>query len=101
MAESYERIHRSNLIMMGILPLQFREGENAALLGIDGTEDFSISAIEESMASGQTVMVHAVKQDGSEIDFRVLMRVDTCLEKSYLKCGGILPFMYDKICMKV
>ncbi len=98
LAESFERIHRSNLVMMGIMPLQFCEGENAAALGIDGTEDFSILAIEESIATGQKVTVHAGKHDGSEIVFQALVRVDTALEKNYLKSGGILPFMYDEMC---
>lgn len=97
LAESFERIHRSNLVMMGILPLQFCEGENAAVLGIDGTEDFSIPGIEESMAADQKVSIHAGKQDGSEIVFQALVRVDTALEKDYLKSGGILPYMYDTL----
>ena len=97
LAESYERIHRSNLVMMGILPLQFCEGENAAVLGIDGTEDFSIPAIEESMAADQKISVYARKQDGREIVFQVLVRVDTSLEKKYINAGGILPYIMSII----
>ena len=88
-AESYERIHRSNLIGMGILPLQFKEGASASSLGLDGTETFSI-AIDDSMTAGQDVFVTAVRGDGSTSEFVTRSRVDTPVEIQYYKDGGIL-----------
>lgn len=93
--ESFERIHRSNLIGMGILPLQFEEGENARRLGIDGTETFSIGAIDFSAGLPRPahVPVHAVKPDGRTIDFTALVRIDTPTEGAYFRNGGILQYV--------
>jgi aconitate hydratase len=90
LAESYERIHRSNLLMMGILPLQFREGESAATLGLTGREEFSIAGIENGDSDEVTV-----RADGSE--FRALVRLDTPREREYLRHGGILPFVLRRL----
>ncbi|OTA40788.1 MAG: hypothetical protein A6D92_13245 [Symbiobacterium thermophilum] len=68
-AESFERIHRSNLIGMGVLPLQFQEGENAASLGLDGTEEYTITGISGELTPRQTFAVTARKADGREIRF--------------------------------
>ena len=89
-AESYERIHRSNLVGMGILPLQFMPGENAVALGLDGTEIFSTLNLTDDVQPGQTIQVKAVKEDGSEIVFDTLCRIDTPVEVDYYRNGGIL-----------
>ena len=88
-AESYERIHRSNLVGMGVVPLQFAEGTTAASLGLDGTESFDI-AIGDDLQPRQSVHVTAVKSDGSKVDFDTTCRADTPVEIEYLKNGGIL-----------
>ncbi len=88
-AESFERIHRSNLVMMGVLPLTFPEGETAVSLGLDGTETFSI-AVDDHMQPRQEVAVTATKEDGSAAEFTGTARVDTPIEIDYLRHGGIL-----------
>ncbi len=94
-AESFERIHRSNLIGMGILPLQFKEGENAAQLGLDGTELISIDTIDFSKGLPQPSIVsaHAKKEDGSTVNFEALVRIDTPTEGDYYRNGGILQYV--------
>ncbi|MEF9841872.1 MAG: aconitate hydratase AcnA [Raoultibacter sp.] len=94
-AESFERIHRSNLIGMGILPLQFSEGVNEASLGLDGTETFDIEAIDfsEGLPQPGCVKVHALKPDGASIDFEAIVRVDTPTEGHYFYHGGILQYV--------
>ncbi len=87
-AESYERIHRSNLLGMGVLPLQFRAGESAASLGLSGEELFDL---EPPTAPGQELEVVARAADGGSRRFKVLARVDTAVELEYLRHGGILP----------
>ncbi len=94
-AESYERIHRSNLIGMGVLPLQFRAGESAQTLGLSGLEVFDITGIEH-LNDGRTprvVQVRAHAGDGSVIDFAADVRIDTPGEADYYRNGGILPFV--------
>jgi len=88
-AETYERIHRSNLIGMGILPLQFKSGESAESLGLDGTETFDVNA-DDSMKAGAMVSVVATKSDGSKVEFEAESRADTPVEIQYLRDGGIL-----------
>lgn len=94
-AESYERIHRSNLIGMGILPLQFLEGENAETLGIGGTEVISIGAIDfsDGAPNPAEVEVTATREDGSAIAFKAKVRIDTPTEGEYYKNGGILQYV--------
>jgi aconitate hydratase len=87
-AESFERIHRSNLIGMGVLPLQFAAGENAASLGLDGSETFTIGDLEGGEA--KTVTVTAVADDGAERTFEAKVRLDTPNEITYINNGGIL-----------
>ena len=87
--ESYERIHRSNLIGMGVLPLQFPEGKNADSLGLDGTETFDI-AVDDDVKPFSTVKVTATKPDGSKIEFDAPVRLDTPVEVEYYRNGGIL-----------
>jgi aconitate hydratase len=94
-AESFERIHRSNLIGMGVLPLQFPEGEDAASLGLDGTETIDIvgvTALNEG-TTPRTVSVTARKEDGSAVEFDAVVRIDTPGEADYYRNGGILQFV--------
>jgi aconitate hydratase len=98
-AESYERIHRSNLVGMGILPLQFLAGETAESLKLTGEEVFEITGIREVVehfASGQQVKVHA-KAQGKTIEFEALVRIDTPQEALYYANGGILQFVLRQL----
>ena len=94
-AESYERIHRSNLIGMGVLPLQYAEGETAESLGLDGSETFAISGVTELNAgtTPKTVRVVATKADGSEVAFDAVVRIDTPGEADYYRHGGIMQYV--------
>ncbi len=91
-AESFERIHRSNLVEMGILPLEFPTGQTAEDLGLDGTETYAIRA-EGPLAPRGWHEVTAVKTDGSEIRFRAQNRIDAPIEVAYYTAGGILPYV--------
>jgi aconitate hydratase len=93
--ESFERIHRSNLIGMGVIPLQFPEGESAASLKLDGTETFDISGIEalNSGKTPKTVHVTATKEDDSKVEFDAVVRIDTPGEADYYRNGGILQYV--------
>ncbi len=95
-AESYERIHRSNLIGMGILPLEFKSGESVASHGLSGTESFAFE-IDDSLEAGDSVSVVAKKEDGSEVKFEALCRIDTPVEKQYYQDGGILCTVLKKL----
>ncbi|MEN8113945.1 MAG: aconitate hydratase AcnA [Actinomycetota bacterium] len=88
-AESYERIHRSNLVMMGVLPLTFADGENAETLGLDGSEVFSVD-VDDTLTARQSVTVTATKADGTTVEFSTMARCDTPIEVDYLRHGGIL-----------
>ncbi|WP_018024013.1 aconitate hydratase AcnA [Corynebacterium ulceribovis] len=94
-AESFERIHRSNLIGMGVIPLQFPEGESWKSLGIDGSETFDFEGIEElnNGSTPKTVKVTATKADGSKIEFDAVTRIDTPGEADYYRHGGILQYV--------
>jgi aconitate hydratase len=96
-AESYERIHRSNLLMMGILPLQFREGESRNTLNLDGTETYTIRGIAAGVKPRQMLPVEVTRQDGSTVTFQVLARVDAPIEWEYYRHGGILPMVLRRI----
>lgn len=98
-AESFERIHRSNLIGMGILPLQFEEGQNAESLGLDGTERITVGEIDFSggLPNPSHVVVTAEKPDGSSIDFTAVVRIDTPTEGSYYYNGGILQYVLRQL----
>jgi aconitate hydratase len=93
LAESFERIHRSNLVGMGILPLQFLPGENLATLGLTGREVFSIDGIADGLAPRERVTIRAVRADGSEVAFEAVVRIDNQVEVEYYRHGGILPMM--------
>ena len=98
-AESFERIHRSNLIGMGVVPLQFPAGQSAESLGLDGTEIFSITgltALNEG-TTPRTVTVRAEKADGSVISFDAVVRIDTPGEADYFRHGGILQYVLRQL----
>jgi aconitate hydratase len=95
-AESYERIHRSNLVGMGVLPLVFKDGATCKGLELDGMETYTITGID-SIRPRKTLQVKAVKPDGREIDFAVIARLDTDIDVEYFKHGGILPYVLRKI----
>ncbi|XBH23069.1 aconitate hydratase AcnA [Jonesiaceae bacterium BS-20] len=100
--ESFERIHRSNLIGMGVLPLQFPEGQNADSLGLDGTETFDIAGVTElnNGVTPETVMVTATKTDGSTVEFDAVVRIDTPGEADYYRNGGILQYVLRSLVAK-
>ena len=89
-AESFERIHRSNLVGMGVLPLQFEEGESAESLGITGFETFSVSGISEDLYPGKQMTVTVTDSDGGQREFHATCRLDTPVEVEYYRNGGIL-----------
>ncbi|MFZ1631631.1 MAG: aconitate hydratase AcnA, partial [Anaerolineae bacterium] len=95
--ESFERIHRSNLVGMGVLPLQFLPGESAQTLGLSGQETFDISGVDDAMQPGQTLNVRATRPDGAVIRFQALSRIDTPVEVEYYRHGGILQFVLRKM----
>lgn len=92
-AESFERIHRSNLVGMGVAPLVFTNGQNAASLGLDGTETFSISGLANHLTPHKTLDVKAVHPSGKEINFKVEARLDSAIEIEYYKNQGILQYV--------
>ena len=93
--KSFERIHRSNLIGMGVLPLQFPEGESYESLGLNGTETYDISGVEElnKCVTPKTVHVTATHADGSTTEFDAVVRIDTPGEADYYRNGGILQYV--------
>ncbi|HQA30844.1 MAG TPA: aconitate hydratase AcnA [Propioniciclava tarda] len=101
-AESYERIHRSNLIGMGVIPLQFPDGENADSLGLDGTEVYDVTGIEalNDGTTPKTVHVAATKANGSVIEFEAPLRIDTPGEADYYRNGGILQYVLRSLLTK-
>lgn len=89
-AESFERIHRSNLVGMGVLPLQFKDGESWQSLGITGRETFDITGLSNDIKPGQEVKVTATREDGSKLEFSVIVRLDSLVDVDYYRNGGIL-----------
>ncbi|MCZ6629978.1 MAG: aconitate hydratase, partial [Actinobacteria bacterium] len=96
LASSFERIHRSNLVMMGVLPLVYRDGENADSLGIDGTEVFDIE-VHDDLEPRQALKIKAARADGTVIEFEAIARVDTPIEADYLRNGGILHYVLRRM----
>lgn len=92
-AESFERIHRSNLVGMGVLPLQFVDGQGVQAHGLTGKEEISIAGINEDLKPGQMLTVTAKKEDGLTVEFEVKCRIDTGNELAYYKNGGILHYV--------
>ncbi|MEA3416460.1 MAG: aconitate hydratase AcnA [Thermodesulfobacteriota bacterium] len=96
-AESFERIHRSNLVCMGVLPLQFKLGENPESLGLDGTELYNITGIENKLRPGGKLLVCANRKDDKKIEFALIVRIDSPVELSYYKHGGILAYVLRRL----
>ena len=96
-AESYERIHRSNLVGMGVLPLQFLPGEGAASLGLSGRETYTIGGIAKGLRPGAPLDVHAKREDGTEVRFRATARLDSDVDVDYYENGGILHTVLRKM----
>ncbi len=100
-AESFERIHRSNLVGMGILPLEFLPGESVGSLGLNGHEEISIeglgAGLAGELAEGLEVTVRAIPNEGKEISFRARVRLDTPQEALYYKHGGILQYVLRQL----
>jgi aconitate hydratase len=92
-AESFERIHRSNLVFMGVLPLEFAEGDSVATLGLTGRETFDIVGIAEGLKARGEVTIRSVAPDGTTREFRAVVRIDTPEELTYYRHGGILPYV--------
>ena len=96
-ARSFERIHRSNLVGMGVLPLQFRGGDSVQSLGIKGDESFHILGIDVDLKPQQDVTLVIERSDGTRQDARLLLRIDTPIEVDYYKNGGILPYVLREL----
>ena len=99
-AASYERIHRSNLVGMGVLPLQFQEGTTAQSLGLDGSEVFSITGLSDSIKPGQEVTLVIESKNREQQSVPVTLRIDTPIEIDYYRHGGILPFVLRQLLAK-
>jgi aconitate hydratase len=96
-AESCERIHRSNLVGMGVLPLEFLPGQNRETLGLTGHESYSVAGIEQAVGGSRRATVAAVSGDGAGKEFEAVVRVDTPREAEYYRFGGILPYVLNQI----
>ncbi len=96
-AQSFERIHRSNLVCMGVLPLQFLEGQSAESLGLKGFESVSISGISGGLTPRQGAHVSATRQDGPRVEFETIVRIDAPVEVEYFRHGGILPMVLREL----
>jgi aconitate hydratase len=96
-AQSFERIHRSNLVGMGVLPLQFPEGVSAQTLNLDGTETYDITGLSDSIQPRQDVTLHITRKDGTKVEQTVKLRIDTPIEVDYYRHGGILPFVLRQL----
>jgi aconitate hydratase len=96
-AESFERIHRTNLVGMGVLPLQFVQGDNVSSLKLTGKEIFHLTGVQQAVETGSRVTVSAIGAAGIEICFQALPRVDTPQEAEYFRNGGILPFVLRQL----
>jgi aconitate hydratase len=96
-AQSFERIHRSNLVGMGVLPCQFREGESAITLKLDGTEIFDLTGIEGQLKPRQEAALRIRRSDGRIENVPVIVRIDTPIEADYYRHGGILPYVLRQL----
>jgi aconitate hydratase len=99
-AQSFERIHRSNLVGMGVLPLQFKEGTSAHSLELDGTETYDVIGLSPSVKPQQDLTLHLSRKDGSKQDVPVTCRIDTPIEIEYYQHGGILPYVLRQLVAK-
>ena len=96
-AASFERIHRSNLVGMGVLPLQFLEGVNAQSLKLDGSETFSFEGLNDDLQPGQQLLMTVLRASGETITVPLRVRIDTPIEVDYYRHGGILPFVLRQL----
>lgn len=96
-AQSFERIHRSNLVGMGVLPLQFPEGVNAQSLGLVGTEVFSFEGLDDAIKPMSDVVLHITRASGEKVSVTLRSRIDTAIEVDYFRHGGILPFVLRQL----
>jgi len=99
-AESYERIHRSNLVGMGVLPIQYKDGDNAERLGLTGKEVLTISGIANNLKPSKEVLVIAKREDGKELKFQAIARLDSNIEIEYYRHGGILQYVLRQFLKK-
>jgi aconitate hydratase len=96
-AQSFERIHRSNLVGMGVLPLQFKDGTTAQTLKLDGTETYDIVGLDAHLKPQQDLTLKITRKDGSVENVPVRCRIDTPIEIDYYQHGGILPFVLRQL----
>jgi aconitate hydratase len=96
-AQTYERIHRSNLVCMGVLPLQFKDGDSAKSLGLTGSETFSITGIAAGITPRQSARVCVTRRDGSRVEFEATVRIDAPAEVEYFRNGGILQMVLRQL----
>ena len=96
-AQSFERIHRSNLVGMGVLPLQFKDGVNAQTLGLDGTETYDVVGLDGGVKPQQDVTLVIHRAGGATEEVPVKLRIDTAIEIDYYQHGGILPFVLRQL----
>ena len=99
-AQSFERIHRSNLVGMGVLPLQFKEGTTAQSLGLDGTETYDVLGLDANIKPQQDLTLRITRADGTTQDVAVSCRIDTPIEIDYYQHGGILPYVLRQLLAK-
>jgi len=99
-AQSYERIHRSNLVGMGVLPLQFKDGTTAQTLGLDGSETYDVLGLGQALKPQQDINLHVTRKNGETLDVPVRCRIDTPIEIDYYQHGGILPYVLRQILAK-
>jgi aconitate hydratase len=97
LAQSYERIHRSNLVGMGILPLEFPAGQSWQSLGLTGEEVFDIPDLSDRVEPRSMIRVVARRPDGSTLEFQARVRIDSLVERDYYRHGGILPLVTRKL----
>jgi aconitate hydratase len=100
-AQSFERIHRSNLVGMGVLPLQFKEGTNAQSLKLDGTETYDLVGLSSALKPQQDLTLRITRADGKIETVPVTCRIDTPIEIEYYQHGGILPYVLRQLLQKV
>ena len=96
-AQSFERIHRSNLVGMGVLPLQFKDGVSAGTLGLDGTETFDLQGLDGEVTPRMEVTLVINRADGTSTEVAVMLRIDTPIEIDYYQHGGILPYVLRQL----
>jgi aconitate hydratase len=96
-AQSFERIHRSNLVGMGVLPLQFKTGVTAQSLGLDGTETYDVLGLSPALKPQQDLVLRVTRKDGRVEEHPVRCRIDTAIEIDYFQHGGILPFVLRQL----